>query len=78
MITTWNVRGINKEARSREVSSYLSTFKVPVIALLETRVKHVNADRVRKKFGNNSSYLDNYFHHHYKRIWLMWKDQEVE
>ncbi|XP_058753527.1 uncharacterized protein LOC131626708 [Vicia villosa] len=73
----WNVRGINKEARHREVNSYFSTFKVPIIALLETRVKKDNASKIRRKFGNYWSYLDNYSHHHNGRIWLMWKDQEV-
>ncbi|XP_058760042.1 uncharacterized protein LOC131633337 [Vicia villosa] len=77
MISTWNFRGINKEVRHREVSSYFSTFKVPIIALLETRVKKDNVSTIRRKFGNYWSYLDNYSHHHNGRIWLMWKDQEI-
>ncbi|XP_058727038.1 uncharacterized protein LOC131598458 [Vicia villosa] len=77
MISTWNVRGINKEAKHREVCSYFSTFHVPIIALLETRVKEINASRIRNKFGNNWAYIDNYSHHYNGRIWVMWKDKEV-
>ncbi|XP_058726469.1 uncharacterized protein LOC131597821 [Vicia villosa] len=50
---------------------------VPIIALLETRVKKTNASRIRQKLGNNWSYIDNYSHHHNGRIWAIWKDQEV-
>lgn len=77
MITSWNVRGINKEARKREVRSYLHVLQVPVIALLKTRVKLDNAHIIRLKLGNKWSYIDNYFHHHSGRIWLLWNDQEV-
>lgn len=72
MIVTWNVRGINKEARHKEVCSYLHSFDVPIVALLETRVKKHNADRIRSKFGNKWEFADNYTHHDNGRIWLMW------
>src|SRR3954465_3426553 len=78
MITTWNVRGINKVARHREVCSYFSTFNVPIIALLDTRVKKDNASKIRLNFGKDWSYLDNYSHHNNGRIWLMWKSQVVQ
>ncbi|XP_058763491.1 uncharacterized protein LOC131636928 [Vicia villosa] len=78
MICTWNVRGINKEARHRKVKSYLNKFNVPVVGLLETRVKQHNADRIRRKFGNKWMVADNYAHHENGRIWLMWNFQEIE
>lgn len=74
MMSTWNVRGINKESMHIDVSSYFSAFNVPIIVLLETRAKKSNADRIRQKFNNKWSYIDNYSHHHNGRIWLMWKD----
>ncbi|XP_058776279.1 uncharacterized protein LOC131650591 [Vicia villosa] len=77
MITTWNVRGINKESRHREVSSYIHTLQVPIIALLETRIKETNADRIRRTFINKWAYIDNYTHHYNGRIWILWDDQEV-
>lgn len=78
MISTWNVRGINKEERHKADSSYLYVLNVPIVALLETRVKQVNANKIRRAFGNNWPYLDKYSHHRNGRIWLIWKDQEVK
>ena len=53
MMVSWNVRGINKVARNKEVSSYLHSFNVPIVALLETRVKMHNAKKVRNKIGGS-------------------------
>ncbi|XP_058733883.1 uncharacterized protein LOC131605555 [Vicia villosa] len=77
MITSWNVRGLNKDAKHREVNSFLYTVQVPIVALLETIVKQINAERIRKSFGSMWNFIDNYSHHHNGRIWLLWKSQEV-
>ncbi|XP_058783262.1 uncharacterized protein LOC131657933 [Vicia villosa] len=47
-------------------------------SLLETRVKKDNASKIRQKFGKDWSYLDNYSHHNNGRIWIIWKNQEVQ
>lgn len=63
MILTWSVRGLNKRARHQEISShhchaahiYLhsSSFIVSridmYVALLDTRVKNINARNIQKK-----------------------------
>ncbi|CAK8575881.1 unnamed protein product [Lathyrus sativus] len=77
MIVTWNVRGINKEARHREIGSCLSKFNVPVVALFERRVKNKNADNIRKKFGSGWNFADNYMHHDNGRMWILWKYDTV-
>lgn len=50
MILSWNVRGLNKKARSKEVSSRLSKLQVNIAILVETRVKMENARKVRGRF----------------------------
>lgn len=77
MIVIWNVRGPNKEARHREVTFYLSGFNVPVIGLLEIKVKKHNTSRIRNKLDTRWKYEDNYNYHENGRIWLMWKHSEV-
>ena len=52
MIVSWNVRGMNKEARHKEVEAYINTMNVPVVGLLETRVKQNKMAHIRQKFGN--------------------------
>ena len=76
-MVSWNVRGINKVARNKEVSSYLHSFNVPIVALLETRVKMHNAKKVRNKIGGSWNYMDNYDRHENGRIWLLWDHREV-
>lgn len=78
MIVTWIVMGLNKQARHIEINSYLSDFQVHVIAMLETRVKKTNADKIRNKLGNNSKYVDNYTDHENGGIQLMWNHNEVD
>lgn len=71
MILTWNVRGFNKTARHLEVKAHIQQFHMPCIALLETRVKSNNADRIKSVFGNHWSWIDKYAHHPNGRIWVM-------
>ncbi|CAI8619939.1 unnamed protein product [Vicia faba] len=78
MIATWNLRGMNKDTRQQEISSYLSIFHVPIVALLATRVKKTNANIICKVFGTNWKIIDNYDHHANGRIWILWLELKVE
>ena len=74
----WNTRGLNKVAKTREVSFRLNALNVHIAALLETRVKERNAGKVRKRFGTKWCHADNYDHHDNGRIWLLWNDQRIK
>lgn len=71
MIVTWNVRGLNKIARHNEIGAHLGNMKVSCVAMLETRVKENNANKVRRVFGVNWNWIDNYEHHLNGIIWVM-------
>lgn len=45
--------------------------------LLETRVKSNNACKIRKLFGNNWCQLNDFTHHPNGKIWMMWKNGEM-
>jgi hypothetical protein len=47
MITSWNVRGLNKVGKLREISSRLLKLHPTIAIILETRVKAANANKVR-------------------------------
>lgn len=47
---------------------------MPYATILETRVKENNVNKVRKVFGSNWKWLDNYTHHPNCTIWIMWKE----
>lgn len=76
MIVTWNVRGMNKGSRHREICCALLDFKVHIIALLETIIKEYNATRIMNNFGKwNKEEI--YKDHPNGIIWLLWKSNEI-
>jgi hypothetical protein len=78
MILSWNVRGLNKPGKIKEISSLLYNLRPVIVILLETRVKYNNADCVRKKLHFQGLALDNYDRHHNGRIWILWDDTKVD
>ncbi|XP_058726099.1 uncharacterized protein LOC131597415 [Vicia villosa] len=78
MIVSWNVRGLNKGIRNREISSRLSKLNPDIAILVETRVKKDKAVNIRKKLGGQWHYLDNYDNHANGRVWIMWDNNKVD
>lgn len=60
------------QLRHVEVKTLLKRLHGSCVALIETRVRENNANKVRKVFGNNWMRMDNYEHHTNGQIWLMW------
>lgn len=77
MIVAWNVRGLNKRARHVGIGSHIRNMQVSYVAMLEIRVKLNNVNKVRKVFGSNWTWLDNYDHHPKIRIWIPWKNKDI-
>ncbi|XP_074288431.1 uncharacterized protein LOC141613588 [Silene latifolia] len=69
IISSWNIRGFNDPIKQQEVRGYLSTNKIEVFGLLETRVKYNNSAAISKRFAS-FSVLNNYSHHYNGRIWV--------
>jgi hypothetical protein len=78
MIVAWNIRGLNKAGKVREVGSRLLSLKPTLVVLIETRVKHNKHDNIRNKLRLKGSYLDNYTSHENGRIWLNWDDRAID
>lgn len=73
MIVTWNMGGLNKRERHIEIGAHLRKIKTSCVAMLETRVKENNANKIRRMFEGNWNWIDNYKHHPNGRIWVIWK-----
>lgn len=54
MILSWNVRGLNKGARHREIGSDLKSLGCVCVALLETKVQKENADGIQRNQGTGN------------------------
>lgn len=51
-IFTWNVRGMNDPIKVVEIKKFLAKQNISVIALVETKIKEKNSQKVQKKMGN--------------------------
>ncbi|CAK8532803.1 unnamed protein product [Lathyrus sativus] len=78
MIISWNVRGLNKSGKTREISSRLLDLNPAIIVLIETRVKRNKTQTIRDKLKLRGSYLDNYGKHENSRIWVYWDENKVD
>ncbi|KAI5432992.1 hypothetical protein KIW84_020332 [Lathyrus oleraceus] len=78
MITSWNVRGLNKLGKNREISSCLYSLKPNIAVLIENRVNQPKADKNGKNLSVNRSYIDNYSKHNNGRIWTPWEASRVQ
>lgn len=78
MILSWNVRGLNRVAKNKEVSSRLFNLNPKVAILLETRVRQNNFDKCKKRLEKKWQVIENYSHSVNGRIWILWDDKRIE
>lgn len=60
MLVSWNVRGLNKAGKHKEISSHLLSLRANINIMLETRVKKEKAKVIRGKLNLPGCYIDNY------------------
>ncbi|XP_020249670.1 uncharacterized protein LOC109827119 [Asparagus officinalis] len=56
----WNVRGMNKASRRRDIKRHIHSLKPSVVGLLETKVKSSKSHRITKCIPPLWSYCNNY------------------
>lgn len=77
-ILSWNVRGLNSPNKQQAIKSYCNNIHCGFIALLETKVRQQNVERVyRNLFYGWGSYINN-LHCHLGRVWLFWNLQNYD
>ncbi|CAK8531687.1 unnamed protein product [Lathyrus sativus] len=78
MIISWNVRGLNKKDKIRDISSRLLELNPNIAILLETIVKKDSVAHIRKLLNFKGVFADNYENHGNGRIWLAWKHNCID
>ncbi|XP_058734025.1 uncharacterized protein LOC131605717 [Vicia villosa] len=78
LIVAWNVRGLNKAGKLREVSSCLKDIRPRITILLETRVKENKAKDIRQQLLAGGMFVDNYANHYNGRIWINWDNNRID
>lgn len=76
-VITWNVRGINKIYKQKEVKKFIQKNDVGLIVILENRVKEKNVSKTIMKIANNWGWCANYSHSDKGRIWVMWDPNRI-
>ena len=74
----WNVRGINKRYKQKEIKLLLLQNKINMAGLIETRVKEKNRKTVLNGIVPGWKMINNYNVSPNGRIWLIWDDNWYE
>ena len=70
----WNVRGMNKKGRRKDIKNHINKYHLSVIGLLETKVKSSKAERITGCIPSTWSYCANYEFSNKGRIWVFWDE----
>ncbi|XP_075074296.1 uncharacterized protein LOC142161947 [Nicotiana tabacum] len=68
----WNIRGVNKRYKQKEVREYIRSNKIKLVGLVETKVKEENAQKISKYITSGWDILTNYREAKNGRVWLLW------
>ncbi|XP_019248742.1 PREDICTED: uncharacterized protein LOC109228008 [Nicotiana attenuata] len=73
IISTWNIRGLNKPYKQKELRNFLQKNKVDILGCLETRVKEKKAKNILQKVAKDWRYCCNYSKGENGRICILWR-----
>lgn len=68
----WNIRGVNKRYKQKEVKNLLKNKKVDLVGIVETRVKAHKATQISANIASVWGKLHNYNSTENGRIWILW------
>lgn len=71
-IIVWNLKGINKPFKQKEVRRIIKRLKIDMICILGTRVHQDNANRIKNSIAPGWDFVHNYSVHSLGRIWFCW------
>ncbi|XP_060217125.1 uncharacterized protein LOC132644554 [Lycium barbarum] len=74
----WNVRGINKRYKQKELKYYITSKKLKFVCLVETRVKRHRVASVLNNVVPRWGSLHNYSHADNGRVWMLWDQKSYE
>ncbi|KAL9246166.1 hypothetical protein vseg_019736 [Gypsophila vaccaria] len=68
----WNVRGMNRVQKQKDINFFLHNKEVELFGLLETKIKSSALSKSYSSF-NSWSISTNSGYHNGGRIWILWK-----
>ena len=72
IISSWNIRGLNRTNKQREVAQLIHNHSIDVMGIVETKIKIGKQDSVQFKMLPNWDFFTNVKSDSTNRIWLTW------
>ncbi|XP_075077386.1 uncharacterized protein LOC142164109 [Nicotiana tabacum] len=76
-LVTWNVRGLNKLYKQKEMKEFIKENNIAIIAIVEHRVTELVAKKIKNKIAPQWNWCNNYGTGDRGRIWLLWDPNRV-
>lgn len=71
-ILVWNVRGLNKKERRRDITYHVHKFSPSIVGLVETKVRPNKSYRIIRSLPADWNHVHNYEFSNKGRIWFSW------
>lgn len=68
----WNIRGVNKRYKQKELRNYIKAKKIKLAGIIETRVKEHKFQAISRNIIPRWEALNNYQYASNGRIWIVW------
>ncbi|XP_070008101.1 uncharacterized protein [Nicotiana sylvestris] len=78
IVSSWNIRGLNKPFKQKELKAFLFEHKIVLLGCLETKIKPRSVIKVKEKFNREWKVYSDEAINERGRIWILWKDQLVQ
>lgn len=75
-LCSYNIRGLNKQLKQADDSSFLADNCISFVGLVETRVKSPKANSVVNSINHQWHWVFNYDFHSNGRIWVGWNPND--
>ncbi|XP_019252764.1 PREDICTED: uncharacterized protein LOC109231560 [Nicotiana attenuata] len=71
----WNIRGLNKRYKQKDIKQYIKDKHIKLAGLVETKVKEGNAGKVISRIVPGWNKMTNYEYAVNGKIWIIWDEQ---
>lgn len=76
--SVWNIRGLNSPIKQKEVKYFIDSNNHVLVAILETKVREANVDRVRHNYFGEWNFVNNNDLNLRGRIWVAWDHTKID
>ncbi|KAK6115461.1 hypothetical protein DH2020_007730 [Rehmannia glutinosa] len=77
-ITSWNIRGLHKSLKQKNVTHLLRHHKLDVIGLLETKLDETNLKKILRTCFVGRKHTCNFHTHPTGRIYVLWNPSTID